>query len=134
MEIKIKNRLDSTELIKKINILKRQKKIGTEEWTRLNRVYKEYEESGEFDLSEEKIFKIKINELRRLITPERLILLETIKYNTFESITEIARKLNRDIKNVYDDLKIFENFGLIRFEGRRKKRIIVLIEKLSIII
>ncbi|MFQ6010311.1 MAG: hypothetical protein ACE5J7_04300 [Candidatus Aenigmatarchaeota archaeon] len=133
MEIRIKYKLRPEELVKKIAILKRKKKQDTEEWFRLNRAYREYEESGELFLSEEEIFKVQISELRKLLTPERLILLETIKYSSFDSITGLARAVKRDIKNVYEDLKIFERFGLIKVEGPRKgKKIIVLVEKISV--
>lgn len=133
MEIRIKYKLEPKALIKKIDLLRKKKKQNSPEWLRLNRAYREYEESGELEFSEEDAKKIKINELRKLLTSERLILLEAIKHKRFETITEIARHLKRDIKNIWEDLKIFERTGLVRIEDSEKgKRIIVLVEKISV--
>ena len=69
-----------------------------------------------------------------LFSERRLELLREIMRREFESIRKLAEELNRDVKNVWQDLSLFEKHGLIEFEchGRRKvprlksKKIVIL--------
>jgi len=64
-----------------------------------------------------------IEELNKLLSPQRLKLLNFLRSNKVSSIKELSNKLNRDYKNVYSDLKLFEGIGLVRL--KRNKRQIV---------
>jgi predicted transcriptional regulator len=66
---------------------------------------------------------ISIEELVRIFTPRRMELLAKIQELKPNSITELAQKLERDFKNVYNDLKALATVGLVDFkgEGRNKK-------------
>ena len=52
---------------------------------------------------------------RKALTPKRLELLHIIKAKKPSSINELARFANRDVKNIADDVKYFEQIGLIQF-------------------
>lgn len=52
------------------------------------------------------------------LTPKRAEILEMLSHEKFGSIQDLAQRMDRDYKNVYDDLKILERYGLIE---RRKK-------------
>ncbi len=60
------------------------------------------------------------------LTPKRVELLSFIKENDVESITELSNKIERDYKNVYDDLKILSDTGIVSLEreGKRQKPIV----------
>ncbi|MEO2065164.1 MAG: hypothetical protein ABGX17_01530 [Desulfurobacteriaceae bacterium] len=66
---------------------------------------------------------ISIDELVRIFTPRRIELLARIQELNPNSITELAEKIGRDFKNVYNDLKALAVVGLVEFEGKgRNKR------------
>ena len=66
---------------------------------------------------------ISIDELVRILTPRRMELLTKIQELKPNSITELAQKIGRDFKNVYNDLKALAVVGLVEFEGEgRNKR------------
>lgn len=59
--------------------------------------------------------------LGRVITGARLELLNTIRHQRPKSIQELARFVARDFKNVYRDVKLLAQFGLIDLiEGPRR--------------
>jgi predicted transcriptional regulator len=51
--------------------------------------------------------------LGRVITGARLQLLRTIRIEKPKSIQELARMVERDFKNVHQDVKLLAEFGLI---------------------
>src|SRR4051794_40825677 len=51
--------------------------------------------------------------LGRVITGARLELLNAIRHRKPKSIQELARMVDRDFKNVYQDVKLLAQFGLI---------------------
>jgi predicted transcriptional regulator len=51
--------------------------------------------------------------LGRVITGARLQLLNTIRSEKPKSIQELARMVDRDFKNVHQDVKLLAEFGLI---------------------
>jgi predicted transcriptional regulator len=65
-------------------------------------------------------------EIRKLLTEKRLELMKAIMNEKPESITELAEKLDRGIKEVHNDLKLLEENKIVFFEqkGRKKKPII----------
>jgi predicted transcriptional regulator len=60
--------------------------------------------------------------LGRVITGARLELLSNIKLMKPHSIQELARMVKRDFKNVYQDIQLLAEFGLIELKesGPRK--------------
>ena len=67
---------------------------------------------------------------RRVLTPERLRILQVIRSRSPRSIYELAKVLGRDRRSVIKDLKILELLGLVEFEEemrgkRRSKRPVV---------
>lgn len=60
--------------------------------------------------------------LGKVITGARLGLLNAIRLNKPKSIQELARFVKRDFKNVYQDVKLLSQFGLIDLvEGGPRK-------------
>lgn len=56
---------------------------------------------------------------RNLLTPNRLALLRAIRTRRPGSIYELAKTLNRDLKNVQVDLRVLEEYGLVRITKGR---------------
>ncbi len=84
------------------------------EWRRLLHAYKAYEEGEELDYVLEEIKEKDIDSLKKILTKERLKILIVLGREEFESISNLARYLNRNIKNVYQDLIILQKNGFIR--------------------
>src|SRR4030042_246 len=73
--------------------------------------------------------------MRKAITPERVKILKVIKEKHPASIYELAKLLNRNLKNVADDVHYLAELGLIELEkgksnGRKKIMPIVNYDKL----
>jgi len=58
----------------------------------------------------------------RIFTEKRMQLLREIMRREVESIRQLAEELDRDVKNVWEDLCLLRRCGLIDFKemGRRK--------------
>src|SRR5687767_11849873 len=54
--------------------------------------------------------------LGRVITGARLELLSAIRINKPKSIQALARLVNRNFKNVYQDVRLLADFGLIEIQ------------------
>jgi len=65
-----------------------------------------------------------IEAMRKILSEERIRILKTIKKEHPKSIYELAKFLNRDIKNTFDDVQFLARIGLIELkktkEGREK--------------
>ena len=76
-----------------------------------------------------------LNVMRKAITHERLKILKVIKEKHPASIYELAKLLNRNLKNVSDDVHYLAELGLIELEkgksnGREKTMPVVNYEKI----
>ncbi len=60
--------------------------------------------------------------LGKVITSTRLELLAAIRHQKPKSIQQLARFLKRDFKNVYQDLRTLEEFGLVETKVRTRGR------------
>ena len=65
---------------------------------------------------------------RNLLTPSRLALLRAVRTTRPGSIYELAKIVSRDLKNVQDDLRTLEHYGLVRMTrgrsaGKRRVKI-----------
>jgi predicted transcriptional regulator len=64
--------------------------------------------------------------MRAVLTNNRLLILKTIRERNPQSVYELAKILERDLKNVNQDLKLLEEIGLVTLEKSEtdKKRVI----------
>ncbi|QGA80934.1 HVO_A0114 family putative DNA-binding protein [Candidatus Nanohalobium constans] len=64
--------------------------------------------------------------IRQLLTEKRLELMQKLMNEDPESITQLAEQLDRNVKEVHNDLKLLEENKIVFFEkqGRKKKPII----------
>ncbi len=123
MKIHLSKSWEIEQIRKEIKKLEQIKKLPSEQNQRLEelkRANKVYEEGGEVYHSEEEDINIPLKKFRNILTYKRLDLLKELNNNQFNSISELSRHLKRDIKNIYTDLKILEEFNLIKLEKRGK--------------
>ena len=85
-------------------------------------------EAGRRVTRREGIYFTSIEAARNLLTPSRLALLRAIRTKRPGSIYELAKIAGRDLRNVQDDLRLLERYGLVRIghgrsSGKRKVRI-----------
>jgi len=93
------------------------------EWAELVDSYKGYVEEGTLDYSVEEIRDFK-PEQAALLTPKRIELLYKLAVLRVESINDLAKKVRRNVKNVYQDLKVLSSFGFVRLSKRRGRTIV----------
>ncbi|MCZ6774324.1 MAG: hypothetical protein O7G83_20390 [Proteobacteria bacterium] len=56
-----------------------------------------------------------LEDLRRALTPKRMDLLVAILRQAPGAVTELAKSVNRDLKNVSEDLTLLRQLGLAEF-------------------
>ena len=93
------------------------------EWAELVDSYKGYVEEGTVDYVVEEIKDFK-PEQAALLTPKRMELLHQLATLRVESINDLAQKVRRNVKNVYQDLKMLNKFGFVKLNKRRGRAII----------
>jgi len=76
----------------------------------------------------EGVYFTSIEAARNLLTRNRLALLRAVRSERPGSIYELSRMVNRDLKNVQEDLRILETYGLVRMAdatrtGKRRVRV-----------
>lgn len=74
------------------------------------------------------VYFTSIEAARNLLTPNRLALLRAVRSERPGSIYELAKMVGRDLKNVQDDLRLLETYGLVRMahgtrSGKRRVRV-----------
>ena len=74
------------------------------------------------------VYFTSIEAARNLLTPNRLRLLRAIRRNRPGSIYELAKLVGRDLKNVQDDLRVLDEYGLVQLKrgrsaGRRETKV-----------
>lgn len=85
-------------------------------------------EAGRPVTRREGVYFTSLEAARNLLTPSRLALLRAIRTKHPRSIYELAKIVSRDLKNVQDDVRILERYGLIRVTrgrtiGKRRVKI-----------
>jgi len=85
-------------------------------------------EGGRRVARHEGVYFTSIQAARNLLTRNRLALLRAIRTTHPGSIYELAQTVRRDLKNVQEDLRILEEYGLIRMipasrAGKRRVKI-----------
>ena len=93
------------------------------EWAELVNSYKGYIEEGQLDYSVEEVRDFK-PEQAALLTPKRMELLCQLAALRVESMNDLAVKVRRNIKNVYQDLQLLSMLGFVKL-NKRKGRILV---------
>ncbi|MCL5018376.1 MAG: hypothetical protein M1416_01260 [Candidatus Pacearchaeota archaeon] len=65
-----------------------------------------------------------VSALRQLLSKEKARMLDVIKNEKPSSLYDLAKKLGRNFKPVYDDVKLLERFGFVEIvEEKTKNRI-----------
>jgi rRNA maturation endonuclease Nob1 len=93
------------------------------EWAELVDSYKGYIEEGTLDYAVEEIKDFK-PEQAALLTPKRIELLYKLAALRVESINDLAQKVRRNVKNVYQDLQALSKFDFVRLNKRRGRNIV----------
>ena len=90
------------------------------EWVGMIHALRAYGEGEDFDYFKEEVIELNRDSVSKL-TPRRMELLDFLSENRVESINELAKRINRDVKNVYNDVKALEELQFISLtgEGRR---------------
>ena len=108
--------------VRKIDIgikgLKESLKDFAETWKKL--------EAGKKVRKEEGIYFDSIDNMRAVLTNNRLLILKIIRERKPNSVYELAKMLDRDLKNVNQDLRLLADVGLVTLEKIEddKKRVI----------
>ena len=76
------------------------------------------------ELSKSMIINPFSDDFFEVFTKKRMELMKDIIDNEPNSIRELASSVERDIKNVFEDLKLLHGFNLIEFEKEGKLKII----------
>jgi len=89
------------------------------EWSGMNHALRAAAEGEDFDYYAEEELDLTMEEFETL-TPRRLELIDYLADEHASSINELAAKVGRDVKNVYNDLMQLERLGFLRLtrEGR----------------
>ncbi|MEM0057797.1 MAG: hypothetical protein QXG58_03100 [Candidatus Bathyarchaeia archaeon] len=105
------------------------------EWAELIDSYKGYLEEGTLDYVIEEIKELK-PEHAALLTPKRIELLHRLATSRVESINDLAKKLRRNVKNVYQDLQVLRRIGFVKLSKRKGRAIIpeTLVREIAFII
>ena len=90
------------------------------EWLGMAHALRAYREGEDFDYFTDEVIELGREEASKL-TPRRMELLDQLSRHRVDSINDLAAKIGRDVKNVYNDLKALEGLGFVRLEreGRR---------------
>lgn len=76
-------------------------------------------ETGRRVARHEGVYFTSIEAARNLLTRNRLALLRAVRTRRPGSIYQLAKAVRRDLKNVQQDLRILEDYGLIRMTAAR---------------
>ena len=103
-------------------------------WANLIHAYRGYMEDGELHCVVEELHDLGFDELRAL-TPKRLELLYALSDMRVDSINDLAHRVRRDVKNIYQDLQALKQLGLVRLSRKRDRKVVpeVLVEEITFI-
>jgi DNA-binding transcriptional ArsR family regulator len=93
------------------------------EWADLVDSYRGYVEDGELDFTIEEVVDLE-PEKAALLTPRRVELLYQLASLRVESISDLAQKVRRDVKNVYQDLQVLSGLGFVKLSRRKGKALV----------
>lgn len=81
--------------------------------------------------NEEVIVVSSWEQLGQVFSPQRLQILAVIAEVKPKSISDLARTLKRDFKNVYNDVRLLADLGLITLKEEGKRKTLVPIAKFN---
>ncbi len=93
------------------------------EWAELVDSYRGYVEEGTLDYTVEEIRDLSPEQVA-LLTPRRIELLFRIAALRVESINDLAQKVRRNVKNVYQDLQVLGKLGFVKLNKQKGKALI----------
>ena len=93
------------------------------EWAELVDSYRGYVEEGTLDYTVEEIRDLSPEQVA-LLTPRRIELLFRIAALRVESINDLAQKVRRNVKNVYQDLQVLRKLGFVKLNKHKGKALI----------
>ena len=93
------------------------------EWAELVDSYRGYVEEGTLDYTVEEIRDLSPEQVA-LLTPRRIELLFQIAALRVESINDLAQKVRRNVKNVYQDLQVLRKLGFVKLNKHKGKALI----------
>lgn len=93
------------------------------EWAELVNSFRGYIEDGQMDYTVEGVRDFTPEQVA-LLTPKRIELLYQLASFRVESINDLARKIRRDAKNVYQDLQVLGRIGIVKLEKQKGRAII----------
>jgi hypothetical protein len=93
------------------------------EWGELVDSYKGYVEEGTLDYTVEETKDFKL-EQAALLTPKRIELLYKLAILRVDSINDLAQRVKRNVKNVYEDLRVLNKLGFVKLSKRRGRALI----------
>ncbi len=82
--------------------------------------FRKVEEREEF--KDEKIVVDNLDDLRKILTPERIRILQVIKNKKPNSIYELSKLLERDRSAVMRDLELLSKLGFVEFKEERWRK------------
>jgi len=90
------------------------------DWSTMVHALRAYGEGEDFDYYTEETVELGWEEISKL-TPRRIELLDSLSRLRVYSINDLAAKTGRDVKNIYNDLKVLEGLGFVGLvkQGRR---------------
>jgi len=104
------------------------------EWAELVDSFKGYLEEGTLDYTVEEVKDLKPEQVA-VLTPKRIELLHYLAVSRVDSINDLAKKLRRNIKNVYNDLQALRRIGFVKLNKRGRAVIPeTLVKEISFII
>lgn len=105
------------------------------DWAALVDAYRGYIEEGELDYTVEELRNFTPDDMAA-ITPKRVELLYKLADLRVESINNLAQKVHRDVKNVYQDLQVLKSLGFVTLNRRGKRNVVpeTLVEEISFLI
>ncbi len=93
------------------------------EWAELVDSYRGYVEEGTLDYTVEEIRDLSPEQVA-LLTPRRIELLFQIAALRVDSINDLAQKVRRNVKNVYQDLQVLRKLGFVKLNKHKGKALI----------
>ena len=77
-------------------------------------------QSGKKVLSRRGIYFTSLEAVRALLTDKRLALLHLVREHAPKSINQLAKIAGRNFKNVYSDVMLLKDYGLVQMSRRKK--------------
>jgi predicted transcriptional regulator len=78
---------------------------------------------GEYVKEKQAIYFSNLKEMRKVLTEKRLQLLKTIKDKKPESVYQLAKLVNRDIKNVLEDLSYLHELDFVEIRETKNRKV-----------